>query len=294
MPRFKRNYRRRYPPRRKRYGRRSYRRRYAGRKRLRRQMVNTASKKYRDTLVSRVSSDGSANSLAPIYTGLNVFGFCPTFRDRSYLTTNVEISRHSANVFYKGYKEIVSIRVTQPVTWRRIVFWTYDTWYSLVPYRIAQATQPDPDVTETYYARRADHKDFYGSDSGLREMMFRGSLGQDYNAATIQFTPMDRKRNKVVYDKSININPNYDAPTDEMGRIVQRKLWHAANRTIWYDDVEQGSSVTSQSGWSSPSPISAGNMMVVDIITNGDPVPADTTTQIGSFGTQGVEYWHES
>lgn len=245
-------------------------------------------------MISRVSSDLSANSLAPIYEGPNVFGFCPTFRDRSYLDTNVEISRHSANVFYKGFKELVSIRVTQPVTWRRVVFWTYDTWGSMVPWRIAQSTQPDPDVNETFYSRRVDHKDFFGVDTGLREMMFRGSLGIDYGAGTVQFTPMDRKRNKVVYDKAVNINPNYDAPTDEMGKIVQRKLWHAANRTIWYDDIEMGSSVTSQSGWSSPSPLSAGNMFVVDIISNGDPQPGDTATQIGSFSTQSVAYWHES
>lgn len=281
----------------RRYGRakrrtgRSKRSRVVGRKRLRRQIINTASKKYRDTLISSTEGTLPANSIAPLYSGLNVFAFCPTFRDRAALDEQQEIARHSANVFYKGYKELLSLRTSQPIVWRRIVFWTYDTWFSLVPWRLDRSNTGDP--PETYYARRIDHKAFFGSDSGLRNMMFRGSLGIDYTSEGVVHTPVDRKRNRVVYDKSFNITPNYDASTDEFGKMIQKKLWHPANRTIWYDDVEQGSSVTSQSGWSSPSPLSAGNMFVVDLISNGEQ-QLDPSTQLGTFTASGVEYWHES
>lgn len=178
------------------------------------------------------------------------------------------------------------MRTSQPMLWRRIVLWTYDQWYSAVPYRVAEPNDPN----EEYYLRRLDKKELFGAQTQVRQQLFRGTSGIDYTNSALHNARVDRIKNRVVYDKTINVTPNYDASTDEFGKIIERTQWHPCNKTIIYEDQEEGSSKIG-SGWSSIVRKSAGNMMIVDIMTTGDG--GTGTDQCGTVGMHGTYYWHE-
>jgi hypothetical protein len=264
--------------------RRSRKPRYAAKKRSYRRLMNATSRKYRDTYYGVPSSDDTSSTQAPLYTGTNVFAFCPTFRE---LDASLQNTRETKFVFAKGYRERITIRVSEPVLWRRIVLWTYEPFFGSVPFRVAEPV----DTNQDYYLRRLDHKVLYGAQTQMRQQLFRGTSGVDYTNSSIHNAVIDRQKNRVVYDKTINVTPNYDASTDGFGKIMERTQWHPCNAKIMYDDIEEGSSVI-RSGWSAVARRSAGNMYVIDIISTGD-AGLDAATQVGTVAMHGTYYWHE-
>lgn len=279
--RFVRAQRRRGVPVRKFKGRR---RRAPNKRRSYRRLMNITARKFRDTYYGVPSTDNISQTQAPLYHGTNVFAFCPTYRD---LDSSLQNSRESAFCFAKGYRERITMRVSQPMLWRRIVFWSYDQFFSAFPF---QVTEP-VDTGQDYYLRRLDHKNLYGAQTQLRQGLFRGTSGVDYTNSSIHNAVIDRQKNRIKYDRTINVTPNYDAATDEFGKIMERTHWHPCNAKIMYDDIEEGSSVV-RSGWSSVARRSAGNMYIVDIISSGDS-GLDNTTQVGTVAMHGTYYWHE-
>lgn len=259
-------------------------RRTANKRRSYRRLMNVTSRKYRDTYYGVPSTDNTSQTQAPLNLGTNVFAFCPTYRD---LNPALQNTRETAFTFAKGYRERITIRVSQPVLWRRIVFWSYDRFFSTYPFQVSEPTDTDQD----YYLRRLDHKNLYGAQSQLRQGLFRGTSGIDYTNSSLHNAVIDRQKNRVKYDRTINVTPNYDASTDEFGKIMERTQWHPCNAKIMYDDIEEGSSVI-RNGWSSVARRSAGNMYIVDIISTGDS-GLDTSTQVGTVAMHGTYYWHE-
>ena len=271
-------------PRRFRKRKTSRKKRKFGRKRSVRRIMEITANKYRDTYFGSATDEALGTCDVPIQAGFNCFAFSPTFRELDY---NMRATRHNSLTFGKGYRERVLIRVSQPVLWRRIVFWTYERPFGAIPWRVAEPIDTD----QEYYTRRLDRKNLFGSDVQLRDIMFRGTLGIDYRQETIHNARVDKEKNRVVFDKTLNVTPNYDASTDEFGKIMEVSMWHAINKNIRYDDIEEGSSKISN-GWSAMTQRSPGNMIVVDIFTNGDK-GIDLTTQIGTVQMNGTYYWHE-
>lgn len=262
---------------------RGRRRRAPNKRRSYRRLMNVTARKFRDTYYGTPNTDNPSQTQASLNVGTNVFAFCPTYRD---LNLSLQNSRESAFAFAKGYRERITIRVSQPVLWRRIVFWSYDQFFSTYPFQVT-----DSNTGNDYYLRRLDHKSLYGAQSQLRQGLFRGTSGIDYTNSSLHNAVIDRQKNRVKYDRTINVTPNYDASTDEFGKIMERTHWHPCNSKIMYDDIEDGSSVI-RSGWSSVARRSAGNMYIVDIISTGDS-GMDASTQVGTVAMHGTYYWHE-
>lgn len=272
--------------------RRTYRKRPAMTKK---RILNTSSRKKRDTMVS-VSNTSIGNSagstsylIQPAVVTADRNGFfvwCATARsmDRGDGSAAIqdEASRTATNTYMRGLKEKIAITTNDacPWFWRRVVF------YSKLPaFR-----------TATTGAGNAFSPYFFGSNGYNRMVnqpvsggvyddgIWKGTFNKDWN--DLITAPVDNRRVDLRYDKTITLN---SGATQGFSRNFN--LWHPINKSLVYDDDENGGG-ESLSPWSVVDKRGMGDMYVIDIFQSGAGRGTGTTSQL-FFRPEATLYWHE-
>lgn len=198
--------------------------------------------------------------------------------------------RTSTRPFIKGLFEEYQLVPTDASVWehRRVVWASKDVYNAAVAANIgAMSAQGDQNSHRVF-------RDMSGVTTGnytdlqtrLYDVVFQGVDTVDWR--TPMLAKLDRTRINVLSDKKYQISTGNNVP-----RTKFRKFWTPINRTIQYDDEENGLNV-------SPSPISVssksgmGNIYVMDLFQclNKDPATAAGSSLLQISSTQTL-YWHE-
>jgi hypothetical protein len=113
--------------------------------------------------------------------------YCPTARQRNGpvgagFFPQLDYGRSAKEIYFKGYKERMSVFATSSFVWRRIVFWSTN--------RVANAMGPkkgggDASVT-SFYTRQMTPTE---NTVDFRDFIFQGTDGTDYTTNTLHHAP---------------------------------------------------------------------------------------------------------
>jgi len=121
-----------------------------------------------------------------------------------------------------------------------------------------------------------------GTTAAQENIIFKGTVNLDWDDALI--APLDNSKITVKYDKTTRI-----VSGNANGQVRERKLWHAMNKNLVYQDDESGSSKTTSYN-SVTSNQGMGNYYVYDIIQAG---AGGTATDLIEVRFNSTMYWHE-
>jgi hypothetical protein len=280
------------------------RRRKRTRKLTNRKLKDIVSRKKRDTMCGWSPHDSANNPLPTPVRGLE-FGHRPNASDNphfnlwcaSYRQLGIaafDTTRNTQRVFVKGLKDTYRLEIQNaPWEWRRLVFSTHTRYVggnaqsaTYLPNNsfgakvaansrvVGQGTEPGQPAIN-----------LEGTSTGIDAFddIFRGQRGVDWNS---YFTaPPDTNLIKVFSDKKFRI-----ASGNESGAAKVKKFYTPINKTIVYDDEEQGTDQVTN-GWVSQA-CKTGNIYVLDMFWN--ETGADTTFANMRWNAEATFYWHES
>lgn len=214
------------------------------------------------------------------FTDPNLFlGFGPTLRrgwtDENDRIVDLSHTRAKSRTYCNGYKETITIMVTAPVMWRRIVLWSYSQSGALEGPRVTGGGATIP-----YYTRFGVP---INNTEELRQWLFQGTQGEDFARTTMINASLNVSNFKLVMDKTRNLNP-FDA---QIGRMYNFKHYYRGGR-IWYNDLEAGGK-DNFSPFSVTSRQSMGNMYIFDMFTQTQSGNSDA----GWISCEGKLYWSE-
>lgn len=200
----------------------------------------------------------------------SVYMWCPTYRQNG--ATSAYNRRGKTRTYFRGIKENVELFLPSacPLQWRRIVVSSPLNVVNTVSYDTANVFQQGRTQTPQF-----------SSYFAFLEVIMQGTFGIDYNN---HFTAkIDTKRARVMYDKVRTISPK-----TTKGAIQKFKFWHPVNKSLIYDDEEEGGNINS-SPWAVQSP-GNDNVYVIDLFANFN---AALTTERARWAVQSTVYWHE-
>lgn len=193
-------------------------------------------------------------------------------------TTDV-VNRNTSRVYARGLKENVEINIAsgRPWQWRRLAFYSKGLMANF------GATTSFFTYVETSngYARVVNEisgqtkLDFYS-------FLFDGVRTVDWNDPMIAKT--DSNRVSVCYDKTMTISPQTTA-----GSIRSMKRWHPVNKSLVYEDDENGVNMI-PSSYSTTGRQGVGDLTIVDLFR---PAAGSATSDQLTFAPQATWYWHE-
>jgi len=278
--------------------RRSYRR--PGRRpgMTRKRILNITSRKKQDNMRSMFTTPfGSEDTPGPIVmTGDNSYEFLwiASARDNVIAGTEPGVfqtsQRTATSCFMRGLKERWEVQTGSPAQWqhRRIVF-TY-TGDEII--RVND--DPTDGVGELFKELSTGYVRAFPSlydvtdprtqaiQKQVYDRVFKGTRGRDW--INTENAKVDTDKVRVLYDKVSHIRSSNDR-----GVITRRNFWHPLNRTLVYDDDENGNS-TVNSPFSVENPKSLGDVYVYDLFSAGLGSTEDDELQITA---QATLYWHE-
>jgi len=214
---------------------------------------------------------------------------CPTHRFLNPNNAAYVALRTDSRPYIRGLSEKYSLIPNNPSVWehRRIVFASKSQFIAAVLPNIgAQNSSSDG-------ASRRQFRDTSGATTGnysilatlLYDIVFQGVDTTDWRNPMI--AKVDTARVDLIQDKRYTM-----ASGNDVGRTRYKTFWNPINKSIQYDDEENGLSI-------SPSAVSVldkrgmGNIYVLDLFycsNLADAVPANNTLTISS---QQTLYWHE-
>lgn len=257
-------------------------------------ILNTTSKKKRDTMLPWTNMTPSSQSGSSTYTtspavitgGVSLapmFIWCATARD---LTPNSGpaapgyiATRTSTSCYMRGLSEKIEIQISDglPWQWRRICF----TAKGFVDELTVTGSFSVHNETSNGMQRTINQPTGINR-TYIERYLFKGEVNVDWNDQMI--APVDRTRVTVMYDKTITI-----AAGNDSGSIRKYARYHPMNKTLVYDDDEKGD--TEDSGYYSVgSKAGMGDYFVVDIFR--PRVGSSTSNQL-LFSPSTTLYWHE-
>lgn len=265
--------------------RRSYRKR-GGRVSNRRILSVSSRKKYDHRLGS--VTPGTLPMQLPYLAGSTYILSCPTYLEAFGNDSRYERDRQE--IFFRGISERVFLSVRLHVTWRRVVFWSHERFVAAQPILV-----DPPTIQGRYYRRnlRPIAPNVGGANEDIGEFLWAGTVGTDYMEEDRAITPLDSTKVKVMSDRSVNINPNYNMGQQSFGKNYFTKRWHPVNSKIRYEQEEYGSAKSLDTGWATRNPQNPGNIYILDILYNGDAYNPDSQTEAGLMRVQSTVYWHE-
>lgn len=244
---------------------------------------------------------GSPNNFAaPIPLNLNT-GSTYILSCASYIPTfdlghsNQRHQRGAEKVFLRGVKERCLLQTVTPLTWRRVVFWSYDRHSVGLPIRYDPA-EGDPVIRRNLRPFKPRNP---GIEAGTARILWQGTVDVDYSEQNRAFAALDRENITIVSDRTRTINPNHvwNAPAVGDGKMVRQNFWHPANKTMSYLQEEDGSNKEvlpePGSGWNSFGVRDSGNMYIMDIFSTGELADGAESVFAGTFHAQSTVYWHE-
>lgn len=280
--------------------------RIKGRKRptSKRYMIDRMSTKKKDTMI--VASPGGINPDPKAITqagrppqlgfntidltGIHVILFNPTHRFLVPNNAAYNALRTSTRPFIKGLMERVELNPTDGSTWwwRRIIFavkqrmGNTDTTEANIG---AQAT-----VGATSYRQIRDLSgetsgNYYDTNVTLQTLLFEGVQSVDWLSPLS--AKIDQTRVTLIKDKTRSVSSGND-----WGKPRIFRDWTPINKTLVYDDEENGLAVT-------PSPRSVtsksgiGNIYVVDFFQCPRPANSGTPGSGMTVNPASTLYWHE-
>lgn len=201
--------------------------------------------------------------------------FAPTARQLQ--NSNGPMFRNKSRVFIRGYLErnVVTFSNESPWTHCRIAF------YRKGDFGVNRGDgimfHWDSSLGYQRFTHEITPLEGFGS---LVVMLFEGKLNIDWTDPML--AKVDSNRCKVVYDKVRTYNGNGAAV-----RTLNLRKWYPVNRSLKYDDEEDGSALDS-SNWSTAGYAGFGDLYVLDIFRSG--VSEESNLE---FSAQGTLYWHE-
>lgn len=202
-----------------------------------------------------------------------------------------ESERKKSRTFARGYKEKVNIVTNSGASWlwRRIVF----------RYRMLNQLNEFPDSVNPFThvtfkeSTRGQMRplwnlgdqvpaDYQQIRDNLWTLLFEGRSGQDWS--NIFTAKIDTRFVKVISDRTRNLGGG----NSSAGRFHNRTYWYPVNRTLVYNDSEEGNPPAKSGQFSNLSDDTCGDIVVYDMFTcqavEGDQL---------QFGCEGTYFWHE-
>lgn len=223
---------------------------------------------------------GGSKSTSPII-------WCPTARDNSISNTSgnvgtilLESTRTATSCFMRGVKETIQIQVSDgaPWLWRRICF-TYKGLNASMPTTTGFGLFFEQSNGFTRCVNMTPNNAYKDTLEGL---LFKGQRNADWLDAMT--APIDPRRVTVKYDKTRTL-----ASGNEQGMIRKFNLYHPMNKTVVYDDDENGGGENVQY-FSVQDKAGMGDYFIVDYF---QPRIGSTATQQLAFSVEATLYWHE-
>lgn len=238
-------------------------------------------------VVDGASTDAFTNAGVSIVGGTtqsSVFCFMPIARagedwdgEKAFPLTTY---RTRTSCYVRGVKENVSIETNSAVTWR---------WRRIVFESIGNPLQEINLPNNASYFRTTQTAGYKrlvanapANAAALYVLLFRGENQDDW--VDPQIAVLDRKRIKIHMDRKFTLNSGFVG-----GLTKSYQFWHGINKTLNYDDREEGFFKTT-SVFASETPNNCGDFYIVDIITPGfSAISEDTFT----FTPNCTYYWYE-
>uniref|UniRef100_A0A8A4XAT3 Capsid protein n=1 Tax=Turdus hortulorum Genomoviridae sp. TaxID=2814995 RepID=A0A8A4XAT3_9VIRU len=270
-----------------------------------RKLVNMMSRKKRDVMMSSAAAgsnpdpnsttvDGPLTILgtttSTYHTGYHMTLQCPSHRFLNPNNAAFLAYRTATRPYIRGLSEKYQITPNDAAVWehRRIVFATKSQFVAAVLPNIGAQT-----ASSDFNSRR-QFRDMSGVTTGnyttlqtqLYDVVFAGVDTVDWRNPML--AKVDRARVDVLSDTRYQI-----ASSNQVGRTRLKNFWTPVNKTLQYDDEENGLSV-------SPSAVSVqdkrgmGNIFVLDLFVCLNPV--DNVAPQNSYllvSSQQTLYWHE-
>lgn len=296
--------RRRYPARRSTVKRRTTRRSprtYRSRPRLpkmtKKRILNVTSRKKQDNMLSYINpvvGDGAAGGVTITANERYwVFAFIATARNADYqlggprgIVTD-DATRTATRCFMRGIRENIRLETTtnHAYLWRRICF----TFTGPELIRDATTGVEYPFWAETSDGFRRSLTQLLPGippatvlNGQLLDILFKGVVNVDWDQLITAKT--DNRRLKIMYDRTRRITS-----ANDVGKMLDVKLWHPMNKNLVYNDDEQGGGKLVPY-LSAVNRSSMGDYYIIDIFDTGiTGVGADALT----FTPQSALYWHE-
>lgn len=260
-------------------------------------VLNMTSRKKRNTMLT-VSNTNSAGGFVPVTNTPAVFNgnatgrvlWCATAQP-ILPTANVTIPgiRTATSCYMVGLSEHIKLQTTSPNPWyhRRICFTYKQDDFRIVQPGDAPAVPFFVDASTTTGVQRLMYNTTPGGGVGntisARDgIVFKGVQGIDWNDVIL--APTDTTRISVKFDKTWILRSG-----NQNGNVYERKLYHRMNKTLVYDDDENGTSITSGS-YSVGSKAGMGDYYVYDIYSPA--ANAQASDQLIVFANTTL-YWHE-
>lgn len=258
----------------------------------RRSLLNVTSRKKQDTMLTYTNATstnrygGSYNTIPAVLQASSgapdyEFLFVATARTatpvpNTFSNINDTASRTATRTFMRGIKERIEVQTSDgtPWQWRRICF-TYKgpTFINSLASYLAYAE------TSNGYVRPIN--DLSNQPGVLHAEVFDGVKNTDWNDTMI--APLDRTRIRVMYDKCYKFQSG-----NNVGVMKRLNLWHPMNKTLVYDDEEQGGGIATNS-MACNSNVGMGDYYIYDIVR---PLNGVSGAQM-SVNIASTLYWHE-
>jgi len=264
------------------------------------------SRKKRDTLISAAAPGtnpppatlftGTGIRINPITINTNANGvhhllYCPTAKymvpnNASYLPR-----RTATRTYVKGISETWTVAPADQSTWwwRRICFsikGLYQNQNFTVMSRISSETSASSGSSRKLLDLTGESTGIYQSVyDTLQELIFQGVKTTDWT--DVMLAKLDKTRINVHYDKRMTISSGNDRP-----RPIVKKLYHPINKTVQYDDQENGLDI-GPAPYSVESKQGTGDIFILDLFSCKAPDATDATKSGLNLECQSTYYWHE-
>lgn len=250
----------------------------------------TATKK-QDNMLQWVPTDPTNNpsgagtpSSIEVIAAATSYGFlyCPTAR-RFEDTQNDMSDRNRQYTFARGYKEVSTLKVQGGIPWRRrrIAFsikglpsQLLSIASSFIPgffYKFDSTVGVVRQMALLPSAQR----------TALQTILFKGSFNEDWLDPML--AKVDTQRVTLHSDTITSLNPG-----NSNGTVRVLKQWYPLNKTLCYQDDEDGSSTTVNE-FSTQSKVGMGDFFIYDIY---ESVLVDPAQKL-QINQEGTYYWHE-
>ncbi|QCX29470.1 capsid protein [Plant associated genomovirus 16] len=264
------------------------RRRRSTRPMSRKRILDMTSNKKRDTMLSlsNVTVNDPSGGTTFNYTGAILTGdetYCfpwvATARNQ-FAPQWAQPTRSSSACYMRGLKESIQIQTNngRPWQWRRICL-------TLKNAPLYQTNQPDLRYFDNGVSgchRVVNNIIGLSPENLLMDYVFRGSREVDWQ--DVMNASVDTARVTLHYDKTRRI-----ASGNQYGMMRCYKMWHAMNKTLNYDDSEDGGIMT-PSAFSVGDKRGMGDFLILDFIRAGSG--AEEGDQM-IFHPNATLYWHE-
>jgi hypothetical protein len=218
-------------------------------------------------------------------TQSSIYVWCATARDLSIPAGGAnsiidEMGRTSSTCYMRGLKEKITFSTNDatPWLWRRIVFYSKNPSLRASTTGAGNTFSPIQE-NSAGYARVVNQPVIGGA---YDDVIWKGTQNTDWD--DFMTAPIDNRRVDLAYDKTISI-----APGAQGGVYRSYNRWHPINKSIVFDDEEQGG-VENQSSWSVLDKRGAGDMYVIDVFKPGASLAGSSVLY---FKPEATLYWHE-